>query len=76
MTGSGDMNGICAWGECNEENAANPPKSVAMKILEIFIVLGANCKFIDAFYGILIVISQSDIDLNPAGRGYQNNYIG
>jgi hypothetical protein len=27
-------------------------KIVAMKILEIFIVLGANCKFIDAFYGI------------------------
>jgi hypothetical protein len=28
-------------------------KSVAMKILEIFIVLGANCKFIDAFYDII-----------------------
>jgi hypothetical protein len=24
---------------------------VTMKILDIFIVLGANCKFIDAFYG-------------------------
>jgi hypothetical protein len=28
-------------------------KMVTMKILDIFIVLGADCKFIDAFYVIM-----------------------
>jgi len=38
-------------------------KIVTMKILEIFIVLGANCKSIDAFYDIRTS--------NPESRGAQ-----
>jgi len=38
-----------------------------MKILRNFIVLGANCKFIDAFYVILAGIRENAIELKLAG---------
>ena len=42
-------------------------EKVAMKILENFIVLGANCKFIDAFYGIIFYNHVNAIESMLAG---------